>query len=266
MSRGEPLGTDEKVDVRAVTREHGVPERFAHLNVVLRVAKTGHPVTSVVIDGYEETSSISLVRPGARNIVFPGAATMLNPTRQAAIVGAVLRRRMPKFTAEQAADIADLIWSLSTMRNIYDSVESAADWGRSYVNGATITPPILENGKVVGATLWKVFKPLRALERAAADAPPPAAQLVPWHDNERLVIRTWFHQHVQRNLGHESLSEQRIASLMALAGWTPLQRSRSALTAHNPKDNSDTIQFRFYAVPKGWEEQLNGDDDDDQTP
>jgi hypothetical protein len=260
MSRGDPLAGESR-DAGAVGRDAPPADRVAHLNRVLRVDLTGDPITSVIIDGYEESSSIALVRPGARNIVFPGAATMLNPIRLAAIVGAVTRRRLPKFTAEQAAEIADLIWSLSTMRNIYDSVESAADWGRSYVFAASETEPILtDDGEADGKRQWDVFTKLKMAEAVAADAGLPA-RVVPWHDDQRLVIRPWFHRHVQCDLGHEALSEQRIASLMGLAGWASLPRARSALTAHDPKQNAQTIQLRFYVVPAGWEDDLDGDEE-----
>jgi hypothetical protein len=264
MSRGKPLNEDAP-DVGAVTRDDPPAERLAHLNRVLRVDKTGEPITSVIVDGYEESSSIVLVRAGARNIVFPGAATMLNQNRLPAIVGAVIRRRLPAFKKEEAADIADLIWSLSTMRNIYDSVESATGYGRSYVYAATLTAPILNaRGKVSGALAWPVFDELQRDEAAADNVgATPAARLVPWTSDERLVVRTWFHRHVQRDLGHDALSEQRIASLMGMAGWESLPRPRSALTVHNPADNSKTLQFRFYVVPDGWEGSL---DDDQEHP
>jgi hypothetical protein len=258
--RGKPL-SEESVEVGAVTRDDPPAARLAHLNRVLRVNLTDGPITSVIVDGYEESSSIVLVRPGARNIVFPGAAAMLNQTRLPAVVGSVIRRRLPKFTKDEAYDIADLIWSLSTMRNIYDSVESAADWGRSYVYAASATGPILNGtGRVDGEVMWNVFSHLKSDEAAAATADvAPPARVLPWHDGERLVIRPWLHRHVQRDLGHEALSEQRIASLMGMAGWTSLPRARSALTAHDPAKHSRTIQLRFYVVPDGWE---NGLDDD----
>ena len=255
--RGEPLADDSR-KVDAVTRDAKPAERLAHLNRVLLVDLTGKPVTSVMVDGYEESSSIVLVRPGARNIVFPGAAAMLNPTRLVAIVGAVIRRRLPAFKKEEAMDLADLIWSLSTMRSIYDSVESAADWGRSYVYAADETAPILnEAGELDGHASWDVFSTLRA------DGGVGRAKGNPWRDDQRLVIRPWFHRHVQANLGHEALSEQRIASLMGMAGWTALPRSRSALTAHEPKENKRTIQLRFYVVPARWEDAL---DEGEESP
>ena len=50
-----------------------------------------------------------------------------------AIVGAVIRRTLPLFTREDAGLIADIVWSLSTMWNIYDTVDPATDWGRQYL-------------------------------------------------------------------------------------------------------------------------------------
>lgn len=248
--RGDPLANTSR-EVDAVKRDAPPADRLAHLNRVLRVDLTSEPVTNVMVDGYEESSSIVLVRPGARNIVFPGAAAMLNPTRLVAIVGAVIRRRLPAFKKEEAMDLADLIWSLSTMRTIYDSVESAADWGRAYIYAADETVSIVnEDSKLAGQATWDVFSTLRADGGGRA-------KVIPWLDDRRLVIRPWFHRHVQTDLGHEAMSEQRIASLMGLTGWTSLPRSRSALTAHDPKDNKRTIQLRFYVVPAGWEEPLD---------
>ena len=86
--------------------------------------------------------------------------------------------------------------------------------------------------------------------------------MVPWEDGAKLVIRPWFNRHVRLDLGHESLSEQRIASLMQLAGWSSLPTSRSALTAHNPTNNAQTIQLRFYVVSADWEPSLDQDEED----
>ena len=245
-----------KLDRAGVGRDQSLDQRLTWLNEVLQVDQTAHPITGVVVDGYEEASSIVLLREGARAIVFPGSAALLNPQRLAPIVGAVIRRSLPMFTREDAGLIADIVWSLSTMRNIYDSVDSATDWGRSYLYTATATGEIAD-----AKDRWREFSALKSEDRLADDKTPPPPRVIPWENKERLVIRPWFNRHVRLDLGHENLSEQRIASLMQLAGWTSLQKSRSALTAHNPDENAETLQFRFYVVSADWEPGLDEDEE-----
>jgi hypothetical protein len=250
------VAAKSKIDrAMAKGRSDSPAERLAWLNEVLQADQTAHPITGVVVDGFEETSSIVLLREGARAIVLPGSRALLDPRAVQAIVGAVIRRTLPLFTREDAGLIADVVWSLSTMRSIYDSIDSATDWGRSYLYTATSTPSIEDVEKQ-----WRTFSLLKTEDRLADDTPPPP-RVVPWEDAARLVIRPWFNRHVRHDLGHESLSEQRIASLMQLAGWSSLPKARSALTAHNPENNAETIQFRFYMVSADWEPSLDDDGD-----
>jgi hypothetical protein len=239
-------------------RDAPINERLEWLNEITRADQTDQPITGVVVDGSEDTSAIVLLRDGARSIVIPGSAALLNPQRLQAICGAVLRIAMPNLKRDTTKDIADIVWSLANVRSIYDSVDSATDWGRSYLYLATASPPI-QNGH----SRWTTFQSLKADEQAAEtqDRPPPAT-VVPWTGDARLVIRPWFHRHVQVDLGHHALSEQRIATLMGLAGWESLPTSRSAITARNPDDRSQSVQFRFYVVPTGWEPSLDETEDD----
>jgi len=175
--RGEPLGDAAKRDI--VGRDAPPADRLAWINHELGADQTAHPITAVVVDGYEEGSAIILHRDGARSIVFPGAAAMLNAQRLQAIVGAVLRRTPPLFKREHLSALADAVWSLSTMRNIYDSVDSAADWGRSYLYAAQKTKhvddPQLSAGENA-ARRWEVFSGIKQDDELAAaeDTSPPA--------------------------------------------------------------------------------------------
>lgn len=239
----------------APKRTDPAPKRLAHVNAQLRIPEPH--VSHVIVDGYEEGSSIILIRPKARNVVIPGAAAMLSGKRLQAAVGAATHCAPPNLRGEDLLELADLIWSLSETRRIHDSVDAAHDWGMSYVVA-------LQDEAVVDTERtddrWRRFHSLRGDEvlSRANDANPPT-RAITRPDGSRLVIRPWFHKHVRTITQENGLSEQKIASLMAQAGWESLPTVRSAITAHNPDANAETVQFRFYVVPRGWE--LDPDDE-----
>ena len=59
------------VDQSEISRADPPKQRLDWLNKVLEVGETANPITGVVVDGYEETSAIVLLREGAARSCFP---------------------------------------------------------------------------------------------------------------------------------------------------------------------------------------------------
>lgn len=243
--RGGPLAAEHPIPKR------GHPDGLPWLADELWFRALGVEIDRITTDGYEAESAITLHTNRGR-IVIPGTACLLNPQRLQNVLSAALQYGAPNLSREQTRQIADVALGLASVREIHASEHAAADWGRSYVLAAVEHEIDLDkdpHGR------WQTASSVRdeGLRRAAEGAPSPPWVLVRASDRARLVIRPWFHQHV-RELAGERLSEQRIASLMALVGWESFPLARSALTVRDPDARARSVQLRLYVVHEGWED------------
>jgi hypothetical protein len=219
--------------------------------------KLGVEVDSITCDGHEPDSAIVLHTNRGR-VVIPGTAVLLSGAKLQAVLSAALHYGAPKLTGDRLRDIADVLFGLASVREIHSSEHAAFDWGRSYLYPSHIYEVDLDADtadarRVRWGTVERLCRDHHGDLRVGG--PHPARVLVRASDAARLVVRPWFHAHV-RDLTPKAdrLSEQRIASLMALVGWEAFPLSRSSLTVRNPDDRSQAEQLRLYVVREGWEE------------
>jgi hypothetical protein len=250
MSRGKPLADT------AGPPKRGDPAGLDWTARRFDFGKVGVEIDSVTCDGREADSAIVLHTNRGR-VVIAGTSVLLNGTRLQATLSAALHYGAPKLTGEQLRDVADVLLGLASVREIHASDHAAVDWGRSYLYAAHRYEVDLDAETAADrAASWAQVGRFQDDGRGDLSlGQTPARVLVRADDGARLVNRPWFHRHV-RDVAQKAdrLSEQRIASLMALVGWESFPLARSSLTVRDPAARSQSVQVRLYVVREGWEE------------
>lgn len=215
----------------------------------------GVELERVIIDGHEPGSSVTLYT-SSRRIVLTVAEMFSRPRFQAAL-GAALHYGAPLLPQAALNDVAGAILGLANVDEIHSSPADANDWGTAYILGIHRVPlddrPDADRG-----ARFEVVQGMRveAAENAHLGVPPPRKALQRKSDGALLVVRSWFHHTVTRELapGDRTLSAQRIATLMRGEGWGQLAASHSKLAVAEPKTRR-TTSLNVYLAPPGYGEE-----------
>lgn len=235
--------------------QRGDPAGLPWIADLLGWGPIGVELDSVTCDGREPESAIVLHTNRGR-VVIPGTAVLLSGQKLQAVLTAALHYGAPKLSGEQGRELADVLLGLASVLEIHAAEHAAIDWGNSYLWGSHAYPIELEGGdEMTRRDRWAEVQRIVRDHSSdlKMDGPHPARVLVRVSDQARLVVRPWFHAFARDLAGGRGMSEQRIASLMALAGWESFPLSRSALTIRNPANRGEKLQLRLYVVAAGWE-------------
>jgi hypothetical protein len=249
------IDKDQLEQMAAGVNGDATPEEMREqLTRLLGLEQIGRIVIGAEIFGRGVTASVDVHLSGDQKVTFErfgdiGKGPVLTAHLMASLGIA------QSLTAKQAVLAGSLIFRLARHHGEENADAIAREWGLEFLRLAPIGEVDLEDQ----ASRWRAFSHLAQIspqrdagEDRSAHSLACKCVVLEATNGVRLLRSGWFLAYVKREAG--TVDPGVLATRMERVGW---QRpgSEGWIKATSPSTPPQTLRWRFYTVPEGWEER-----------
>lgn len=233
----------------------GTPEEIRErLADMLGLGDVGRTIVGAELFGRGPAASVDLRLSGDLKITFERFGDVSKPAALTAhLMSSVGVAKV--FKAPDAAIVGALIFQLARHHGEHTEDEAAREWGCEFLRLANWRDVDLADQE----DRWRAFSVIAVLnpphdageDRSGHSLACASTVLADKSSGVRLVRCGWFLGYVRREGG--TYSPASLGTQMARVGWER-RGGEGRVKATCPGDRRRTLNWRFYTVPKGWEE------------
>lgn len=259
MSARDDLREQQEADrERARGRNHDASPDYLRqeLTVLLGIEQVGRTVIGAAVFGRGPAASVDLYLSGDTKVTFERFGDIAKGPALTAHLMSTLGVAK-SFRATDAVLAGSLIFKLAKHHG-EDSADGAArEWGSEFLRLAAVGEVELNDQ----ASRWRAFSALERLnpahdtgeDRSAHALASASVVLLDGASGARLVRCGWFLSYVRREVGG-MYSPATLGTQMERVGWRR-QGTEGRIKATCPSDSRRWLNWRFYMVSRGWDEQ-----------